>query len=460
MLNAIGTGGIYATMEDLCRFSTLFMDSANGSVLSEESLAEMAAIQQRNAMVPEDADTVLRYGLGWDSIDPYPFNQWGISAMSKGGDSLRFHTNLTVLPEYNLAVAVSASGNDSEAQLIAQEISLAVLIEEGLLPPDTDIALQALNLERARVPESMHEHAGLYDGGIYGVFFLEFTEESLIITPLMVRNELPQEYLYNTEGLFISMNGDYFGPRGEGSRGFSALSFTEDGYLIAQTYRSEIGLSTTATACPIAKRLEANVVPEPALEAWVARNDREYLLVSEMYLSAFYLSGSMAKTMVDERVSGYVAQGIYRGGGMPFPLARIVDENTAWGFQDIPAMAGRDTSDLRVSVEEGVEYLHIDGFVFIDAAAAVRFSEFGETVVLESGPIWADIDSAAGSSESGGQSFSISAPTNGAWFVYDENMNCIATSLEKYPRTTVILPQNGRVAFIGEVGATFTIFDR
>jgi hypothetical protein len=34
-------------------------------------------------------------------------------------------------------------------------------------------------------------------------------------------------------------------------------------------------------------------------------------------------------------------------------------------------------------------------------------------------------------------------------------MNCIATSLEMHPRSTIILPDNGRLALAGDPGAEF-----
>jgi len=79
-------------------------------------------------------------------------------------------------------------------------------------------------------------------------------------------------------------------------------------------------------------------------------------------------------------------------------------------------------------------------------------SEIGENVVLGSETIWVDIDD-----EAGGRSVNIITPQNGAWFAYDDKMNCIATSLEKNPRDTIILPDNGRLAFSGELGSKFVL---
>lgn len=61
-------------------------------------------------MWPEDSDTSISYGLGWDSVHLYPFSEYGIKAITKGGDTISYHSSLIVLPEYNLAATVTSSG--------------------------------------------------------------------------------------------------------------------------------------------------------------------------------------------------------------------------------------------------------------------------------------------------------------------------------------------------------------
>ena len=115
-------------------------------------------------------------------------------------------------------------------------------------------------------------------------------------------------------------------------------------------------------------------------------------------------------------------------------------------------MAGRDINDLYISKKNGVEYLRVNNRRFIDAATAKKFSGLGEVVTISAETIWVDIDEGMN-----GQIVGIAAPQNGSWFVYDDKMNCIASSLEKNTRTTVILPENGRLAFAGEAGAEFAL---
>ena len=186
--------------------------------------------------------------------------------------------------------------------------------------------------------------------------------------------------------------------------------------------------------------------------AWRTRNSKEYLLVSEKHSSVFYIMAPIAKTLTDDRVPGYVGMGIYQGSGAPFNMARIVDETTAQGFQTLPTMAGRDTNNLYISSQNGVEYMSIKTTRYIDSATIRKLSEIDGTITIGSETIWIDIDG-----EVGGRIVNIATPATGAWFVYDSKMNCMATSLEMEPRSTINLPENGRLAFAGEPGTEFVI---
>ena len=452
-LGMIGSGGIYSTMEDLCRFATIFMDSSDGSVLSRSSVDEMAKAQHQMVTIPSDSDTIFRYGLGWDCVDLYPFNRLGIQALSKGGATNGYLTNLTVLPEYNLAAAVASSGAGGMESLVAQEIILAVLEEEGLIPEGAAVVLPEQNLERATVPESMKSYAGIYAAGTWGQYDARFTEDSLILTPIGVRNERPMEFLYNTDGGFVSASGDYIGYYSSISGAVGTTRFTFEGdYLLLQSYESVPGLGNTAIAMPFAEKVVGNPVSGDAWNAWTARNGKEYLLVSEKYSSELYIDSAIAKTLADERVYGYVSQGIYETVGVSFPAAAVVDENTALGFQNTPTMTGRDIVDLSIEETNGVEYLRLNNNRYVDAAAAVPFSGLGETVVIGDEPVWVDVDSGLG-----GRIVSVTKPENGSWFVYGDKMNCIATSLEKDLRGTIILPEGGRLLLAGEPGAGFIV---
>jgi hypothetical protein len=202
---------------------------------------------------------------------------------------------------------------------------------------------------------------------------------------------------------------------------------------------------------PFAEKLESSAISNDVAKVWECRNNKEYLLISEKHSSMQYLQ-PVVKILTDNRAYGYVGMGIYKGRGQLINMAKILDETTALGFQSIPTMTGRDTNNMYVTVQNGVEYLKINNCAFIDAASAKSFSELGDAIVLEYEPVWVDIGS-----EAGGRILNIVTPQNGAWFVYDDKMNCIATSLEKFPRNMIVLPETGRLMFAGDVGAEFLL---
>ncbi|ANS74263.1 hypothetical protein AWM70_06425 [Paenibacillus yonginensis] len=89
-VNIIGAGGIYSTAEDLVRFSQIFTNPQAG-ILSDESVAAMEQREYAHGIWPKDTDTSINFGLGWDSVDLYPFGEYGIQALAKGGDTILYH---------------------------------------------------------------------------------------------------------------------------------------------------------------------------------------------------------------------------------------------------------------------------------------------------------------------------------------------------------------------------------
>ena len=110
-VNIIGTGGVYATAEDLCRFAQIFTGEAD--VLTDASREATFHKEYADGQWLDVENNTVGYGLGWDSGDLYPFNLYGIQAVTKGGDTLLMHNSLIVLPEYGLSAAVSSSGGSS-----------------------------------------------------------------------------------------------------------------------------------------------------------------------------------------------------------------------------------------------------------------------------------------------------------------------------------------------------------
>jgi len=76
---------------------------------------------------------VIGYGLGWDSVGPNFFSEYGIQALFKGGDTVLYHSLLMVLPEHNMAFAVVMSSGSSimYGLPMAQSVLSQALLAEG-----------------------------------------------------------------------------------------------------------------------------------------------------------------------------------------------------------------------------------------------------------------------------------------------------------------------------------------
>jgi CubicO group peptidase (beta-lactamase class C family) len=158
--NIFATGGVYSTAENLCQFGHIFMDSP-GSDSMQEFLSDQAKQSLRNkeyalGMWPELDANMLGYGLGWDSVDLYPFDRYGIQALVKGGDTTLYHGSIIVLPEYDLVFAALLSGGASfYGMVMGQELLLQTLLAKGdietKLPP-----YEIASYDRVAVPLELY----------------------------------------------------------------------------------------------------------------------------------------------------------------------------------------------------------------------------------------------------------------------------------------------------------------
>jgi CubicO group peptidase (beta-lactamase class C family) len=480
-LNDIGSGGMYSSAVDLCRFGAIFTDDPERPILSEASVSAMASSSYRGRMEDRASDSVIDYGLGWDSVSAYPFNRLGITALSKGGDVQFYHGNLTVLPEYNLTAAVVSSGENALEQIIAQEILLAVLEEliplELKLPQELgairnstiiegfDTAMEAAEGQgisaSVPIPPELLAYAGIYNNG--KMIEAAFSGDRLLLTPLGTRTEGTQIYLHTGAGVFVSTGGDFifqdFETAAFGTTGRTAVEFKLDGQgtpcLMVSTYKDWPGIGQTAMALPLAEKIEANPVPEAVADTWHRRTAKDWLLVSEKYTSAVYAFSPVLRIAQDGRVPGYISQGIYRNGGVQLKSAFIRDAFSALGFQDLPGQIGRDINDITASTENSIEYLTVNGSRYMAAdgvpllfggSAGVR-AEYRTEIRIERA------DHARWFRTESGPAVEITVSPDGAFFIFDEYFNCVGTSHERERPARVFLPEKGYVVFVGEVGS-------
>ncbi len=432
-VNVIGTGGIYSTAEDMVRFSQIFTGQAEG-ILSPESAEKMAQPEYRRGFWPEDADTSINYGLGWDSVNLFPFGDYGIQALAKGGDTILYHAELVVLPEKNMAAAVLSSGGSSTTnQLLANQILLHALKEKGEI--DEFKADKSYGIPvKTDMPQE-----GLNDSGIYGstnqLIQVDISENGELSISLPQVPEYPAEkYAYAADGSFRSEDGSVKINLVKEKNGRT--------YLWTRQYLSLPGLGQMALSQYSAEKLEPNSVSKETLEAWTKRDGKRYYPINEKYTSLAYLLASSAQIQLVEEAPGYMLD------------KKMTGPNTATADLHLPTVGGRDADEFNFYEESGIEYLKLGGNLFVSEEALKPIYSGGSSslTIPDSGYAkWYSIpDSAAG------KTMKVTPSSKGSYAVYDMNGMCVDSGVVS-PDHTTELPENGTIVFAGDAGTMFKI---
>ncbi|WP_260984535.1 serine hydrolase [Paenibacillus xylanexedens] len=432
--NIIANGGIYSTAKDLVKFSQIFTGEVEG-ILSEKSVKAMEQKEYQRGMWPEESDSSISYGLGWDSVNLFPFSDYGIKSLTKGGDTLSYHSSLIVLPEHNMAAAVTSSGGSSAIdQLIASELLLSALKTKGIIQerkPEKSFGLPA----KADMPKEMSAYAGNY-GGNNSVMKVDVnTGGELLITPQMVSNSPSNRYIYTSDGTFVNKEGT------------EKLKFVEESnghvYLWSRSYLSVPGLGQLAFSEYKAQKLENNELPKDVQAAWDERDGQRYYLMNEKYTSTAYLhSSAIIPLDTVNGVHGYMIN------------HKMVGADHAVNQLQIPGMAGRDARDIYFSRKNGVEYIHFTGYKYASEEIVQTLYSGKQskiTIQPEGNNRWFSVPSATE-----GQVMTVKMPANAAFAVYDEKGVCVNHTVVS-GKNEVVLPENGRIVFAGEAGARFEV---
>ncbi|MEK3698500.1 serine hydrolase domain-containing protein [Paenibacillus sp. FSL R10-2199] len=432
-VNAIGMGGIYSTAEDLARFSQLFTGEAE-EVLAGKSAALMAQDEYKTPLWPDDADNSFGYGLGWDSVDLYPFSEYGIKALTKGGEITLYKASLVVLPGQDIAAAVvSSGGSGMYNQLMANEILLQALKEKGTITEFKPEKSYGAPIQ-ADIPESMLQYSGIY-GATGTMMNIKISAGGVLsITSEQPSNNPKQIFNYSRDGMFHSSDGD------------AMVSFVkeENGrtYLWIRQYVSVPGLGQTASSEYTSEKLQPQELPAETREAWMKRDGKKYYLLNAKYTSLGYLVLPPTELNVSEQLPGYVLD------------KRITGPDSAVSELQIPGNSGRDLSGLTFFTQDGVEYLNLAGFILVneDALKPTNFAKKSTVTIPPSGYArWYTI-----SDKDGGKNIKVSMPSKASFAVYDAKGTCIYFSVIG-GKDQITLPAGGSIVFAGDAGTKFEV---
>ena len=429
-IGIVGTGGLYATAADLASFGGLL---CGNDLLSQEWLDLMNTDWAVKGLWPEDSENdTLAYGLGWDNVHQYPFNQSGITALVKGGDTLRYHASLIVLPEEDKAVAVLSSGGVSTYdQLAGERILIDTLAEDGVTVDESLPALPAG--QPASIPEALKTNAGTYVslGMVATVAFPD--DKTMTLTNAAALGGAVQTFTYRDDGTFLDETGSFILKFVTGDNGRT--------YLYQEGYAAVPGLTASGTANYALEKLEPNTeASQAALDAWSARSSELYLIVNEKYTSQVYLSGPFTATTVLPETTGYVAG-----------LERIVDETLARQYIQMPGTGSRNGADYQMVTVGGREYLKAGDYLCAPASGLgdLYAGAGAYCTILEDGYArWFNVGDLAG------KTLAVTLPEAGGFTVYDAGGVVTASSVA-YGDSSAVLPEGGWIVFAGEPGARF-----
>lgn len=427
--SAIGTGGIYATASDLAAFGGQLYESG---VLNQASLNEMSASEYAKGIWPADTEDQISYGLGWDAVKFYPFAYSNVQALVKGGDTLRYHAGLLVLPEYKLSVAViSSDGVSTYNEAAAARMALDILKSKGINLDETPRALS--DTAPGTMPGVLTAMSGYYTSSTLPCTVEVNSDGTAKLTTAYGALSLT----YHKDGTFRD------------EKNTTAVKFVKEKngeiYLWQKIYTNLPGLIQFPTSSYAYMKTVENPVSSQVQAAWEARNGTLYLPLDKRYTSQKYAMGLPAAAVSTAGAPpGYMA------------FDKLVDADHAIGVARIPGGAGRDWQNITFHREGSIEYMEVMGGIFqnIQSIPAL-YSGDGRCTISDSGTSrghasWFLVGDAAG------KTMNVTLPSNGGFYVYDENGLIVASS-QVWGDTSAVLPQGGYVVFAGDPGVQFDL---
>lgn len=441
-LGVVGAGGLYATAEDLAAFGGALTDS---TLLKKSSRDAMAAPEYAKGLWPgEKYPNTLSFGLGWDSVERYPFHQNGITALVKGGDTGYYHAGLVVLPEHKMAAAVLSSGGSSPYnEMAASQMLIAALNDKGV--EVSQIRFRLPDANRADLPEELADAAGYYGSQV--VYQIDLSEDGAMTMKFLSMPEIPDRvYYYHDDGTF----------RSEGGSAAFRLVKEKNGqtYLYQWSFTRVSGLGYLPTSNYAAVKLAENAVSPELQASWEERWEKTvFLPVSERYSSQVYLAlGSVLKELADGEESAAKNAPGYCGN------LRIQDENHARYEIQIPGNAGRDGYDVALRRDEkGTLWANMsNGSVNMEASAVPDISTGKDnaaacTIQPNGYARWYKVGSAAA-----GKTMTVQVPKNAGFWVYGGKGAVIASSV-LWKSNSAKLQEGDLIVFAGDPGARFQL---
>lgn len=453
---AAGAGGIYATAPDVANFGSAFF-TGNDVLLSDDAKTQMSTRWNDDAKYES-------YGLGWDFVEQVRYEKENIKVMGKGGDVAHMHSCLLVAPDEQISAAVLTAGNDSSSQyagLMAFALMDVVLEERGkavgdLNPPEPEI----MDI----IPDQYKKYEGLYCiGGLYsnGICRITFDDTTMYKEDLGTDNSSPERYRYTGDGGFVKVNDS-----GRMTSDREIIYFEEkDGGIYIRTDMFTVypglgiyqGLVGNADGMYTGEKMEENPVPLSVQQSWDELSQTVFVTYNEKWTSQNYETSLFNRVVTDQAFPGYIL--VKNSIGLT-KVEKMIDEDHAVFFTTIPSSANRDLFDIEITRQTYADGTLAASFDLSNGARCrsadslpMFTADISEIPLHSSEAAWYRIGE-----DMSGKSIAVERPDNSAVLVYNKFRELLYSTHVKDAASTIDLPPDGYIAFIGETGNSVKIF--
>ncbi len=345
VLSVLGAGGLSCTAEDLVKFGDTF--SGKGTqVLSDSSRQEMMKASPSTLAEDSLAQTGINpeiwYGLGLDYTDIPFYRDQGIKVIGKGGDSDVYHSELLIVPDQRIVVAVIQAGQGSGAPDAAIKILDSVLQSKGLLQPAPK---QIVPPQPQPVPASYTAFDGYYVGE--KPFQLSYDAATSTLNIHLGGATAPLSY----DGkLFATPSGTRFALLEVDGNRYAAASMLNDMvYMMA-------GQQAPAAVSPM------SLSPDINGAQWLRRNAKPFESMS-------FDDAHIAISNAIPGLPGYV----------DFAGYKIVMSPT---FAGMPVGAVRDQTELTLFPRDGATWAQLSDELYSPSSVAAAFGGGTSTIII------------------------------------------------------------------------------
>jgi len=193
IISMTAAGGLSSTATDLCLFGRSFCNKAK-KILSKASINEMA--KQHPTPFSDKLEITSNFGLGWDVVRHIKNSNKTATIINKGGNTPHYSSNLIVVPEHGIVIAIVMTSNKDGCKTVDLDILNILLKSKGYE------IYSDLSSEVTKIPEELKKFEGYYTNG-YDMSTLLFDQEKDILTVTSLKNSEDKAiFNYYSDGYF------------------------------------------------------------------------------------------------------------------------------------------------------------------------------------------------------------------------------------------------------------------